>query len=608
MSLLPLLAVHVLTARPGDQNLAPLTTVSTSASASAPINSRFELAAPLPTIPAITVDAYGNGVGLAQQMARSRNLQARILWIDATANIDRYNSEEKIMSLVRSIYLAGFNTVVFDIKPISGQVIYRSRWAPKLSEWRGKKLPAYFDPVPIMVRECKAHNLGIYASLNAFSEGHRMFGVGPGYSRLSQQTVLYETRNVVHSSHASFTVAQTEDRPSTDAVAVFTEPTKLPFNEPGSFAVTLRKDGTVQDGFEAGGTGRGVPTIPRGGVILYGKDDAAQFLRQNADPGSKLTFDTEPLFVPISERPEEQIPLMMNPNDPEVQDYALKIVREVVSTYHVDGIIYDDRFRYAGMNADFSPLTRGLFEKEVGKPLNWPDDVFKYTISQNLTRGLKPGPYYDRWMSWRADQLKAYLQKVRSLVKSVNMNAQVGLYAGSWYGEYPALGNNYASPELQAGFWFLTPQYAKTGIASMLDFLITGCYYPTATIYDAMSKGQSIGATVESAGMLSNRVVRDQTWVYAGIGLSDFEGDPEGLQNALQAACSSTQGVMVFDLSHNIEPMWPVFTRAFSQNRTAPHKVPYLIEEIRRRRHQVDSLSPKEPAVIIAAGSTGTGQ
>ena len=127
-------------------------------------------------------------------------------------------------------------------------------------------------------------------------------------------------------------------------------------------------------------------------------------------------------------------------------------------------------------------------------------------------------------------------------------------------------------PDLEAGFWFLTPEYSQTGMAPLVDFMITGCYYPTATIYDAMSAGLPIGFSVEGAGQLSNRIVRDQTWVYAGISLDQFKGNPDGLRAAMQGACGSTQGVMVFDLSHEIEPMWMVFAQAFASDpRAAPH-------------------------------------
>jgi hypothetical protein len=291
-----------------------------------------------------------------------------------------------------------------------------------------------------------------------------------------------------------------------------------------------------------------------------------------------------------------------------VQAYELSIAREVVKNYDVDGILYDDRLRYAGLSADFSEVTRKQFEHELGKSLKWPDDVFKLTLNPDLTRGVRPGQYYDQWMAFRAATLSGFVSKVRQIVREERPTTQVGLYVGSWYGEYPALGNNYAAPDTEAGFWFLTPKYRKTGLAGMLDFLISGCYYTTATIYDAMGKNTPIGATIEGAGMLSNRLARDETWTYCGISLEDFRDNPNGLKDALQAACGSTEGVMVFDLSHNIEPMWPVFKQAFLQPRTAPHAAAGVLMDVRRRRAHLDALGQRLPPVILTAGSAGTGQ
>lgn len=569
---------------------------------------RFEVAAPLPTISGVTIDAYSTGVGLAQQTARAENLQARILWIDATANIDRYNTQAKIVALVRQIKDCGFNTVVFDVKPISGQVVYKSALAPKLTEWKGKALPADFDPLPIMVRECHADGLTIFTSLNAFSEGHQLFKVGPGYARQDQQTTLYDAEPVLRApGGATFPLTTKPDAPAPGTIGYYSSAEKLPRAAAPAFAVTVRPDGTVVDGFDRGVAALKI-TVPKGGWIVFGSGDAAAFLRRAATPGKPLPVDTEAEFVRADQRPGAQIPLMMNPADRQVRDDALGIVRELVAKYGVDGIVYDDRLRYAGMNADFSPNTRAEFEKRVGHPIQWPDDVFKFTLNPNLTRGIRPGRYYDLWMAFRAERISSYVAEVRHTLDAVRPGVQLGVYAGSWYGEYPALGSNWASPNVDAGFWFLTRRYQRTGYAPDLDFVITGCYYTTPTIYDAMTKGAGIGATVEAAGTMSNRLVNDQAWTYAGIELNDFKGDGRALQNALQAALASTQGVMVFDLSHDIEPLWPVFKQAFAFPARAPHQVKGLLAGVRRRRAHLDLEGARQPPVPIMVGSSGVGQ
>ncbi|RYG48725.1 hypothetical protein EON79_03605 [bacterium] len=562
------------------------------------IRPRFEMRTPLEGVPGVMMDTRNVDVGVAQQFARAKGVQARILWIDATANLDRYNTETKIVDLVARIADSGFNTIVFDIKPISGQVIYKSAFAPKLMEWRNKSMAGDFDPVPFMVREAKSRGLGIYASLNAFSEGHRMFMVGPGYSLPDQQTVLYESQPVLRAPEGdTMPIGPT-------GVQYYASAAQVPMT--GGFALTYRPNGQIVDGFDDPTT---APTVPAKGGVLFGTPGpAADFLRRFGNPGQKVKIEAQTLYVPIRERPEQQYPLMMNPNHPAVRDYEFSIVEEVVRNYAFDGIVYDDRLRYAGLNADFSELTRAKFEESVGRKLTWPNDVFSYVYNPNMVRGIRPGPFYDAWLAWRAGVLKGFVAEVKERIQAIRPNTQLGVYAGSWYGEYASIGNNWASPEVEGGFWYLTPEYRQTGFAPLVDFLITGCYYPTATIYDAMGQSKPIGPTVEAAGLLTNRLAGDATWTYAGIMLSDFKENPEGLADAMQAACGATQGVMVFDLSHDIEPMWPVFKQAFTVPRKAPHSDPALMTEVRKRRAALERAGVKQPPVPFLTGAPGAGQ
>ena len=54
---------------------------------------------------------------------------------------------------------------------------------------------------------------------------------------------------------------------------------------------------------------------------------------------------------------------MLNPADPQVQQYELDILREFAEKYPgIDGVIFD-RVRYDDMTSDFSDLSRSLFEE-----------------------------------------------------------------------------------------------------------------------------------------------------------------------------------------------------------------------------------------------------
>lgn len=578
-----------------------------------PPATRFQPSAPLPTLPSVILDTFGDAVGVAQQTARAQGLQGRLLWVDATANISRTNSDEKIAALMAKAKAVGFNTVVYDIKPIVGHTMYPSRYAPKLLEWKDATMPKEYDPLAAMVREAKRQGLQLFVSLNAFSEGHRDFQMGPGYDHPEWQTVLYEPKPFVRASFMTRptypVVSEPNEEPADASVlGLVTDAARIPF-KPASDSVAVVLDGAGRVMAQGGASDfRALaPTTPQGGSLVWGWGDAARFLRTYAKPGDVLEFDSTAQYLPISERPRQQIPLMVNPHSTSVQDRALAILREVAEKYDVDGVLYDDRMRLGGMNADFSQETRTQFEAYVGKGLEWPDEAFRFTVHPDLSRGIVPGPYYEAWLTFRAMTIRNFIARARSVVAAARPAAKFGVYAGSWYGEYPAFGSNWASNEFDAGFWFMSDAYRKTGFAPLLDVLVTGCYYKTATLAQAMGAGSPLGETVEAAGQLSNRASRDQTWTYAGIMLMDYKDNPEALGNALQAACGSTQGVMVFDLSHDIDTFWPILEQAFSQPARAPHAVDGLLAAVRKKRAALEAAGVKDPAVPILAGARGAG-
>jgi len=568
---------------------------------------------PLKSLPPTALDDADDAVGLAQQITRTRGLQARIIWIDGTANLNRVNTAEKITALTAQIKKAGFNTIVFDVKPIVGYTLYPSKYAPKLTTWLGgKTLPVSFDPLAAMVTAAHANGLQIVTSMNVFSEGHRDVKYGPGYDHPEWQTTLCEPSLSLMSSTPGAVPFALSDRPNLPPrlpgqIALFTNADGLK-SQPGMLAAVLDANLRVV----ALADGAALPalslSVPPGGSILTGAGPAGDWLRSYAPIGAQLSLLTNSQFVPISARPEQQVPLMVNPNDPVVQTRILTMIAEVVRGYGVDGVIFDDRMRYAGANADFSPVTHAQFETFLGHPVRWPDDILTYNVAYpSLTKRLIPGPDYEAWNVFRTLTIRNWLASAVATVKAIRPTATVSVYAGSWYPDYPSLGSNWAADDFSAGLRFLTPSYQKTGFAGLTDWMTTGCYYTPGTIAEAQSEGRSAGESVEAAGQFSNRAVNDQTFVYAGIALSNYNGRPDELLKALQGATASTQGVMVFDLSHNIDQFWTTFQTAFATPAASPQSVPGLLDDLRRQHAARKTAGTPDPPVILYNGTSGTG-
>lgn len=565
--------------------------------------SRFELAAPL-ALPPVYIHHQLAKYGLAQSAAARLDLQARILWVDATANLGRVNSEEKIADLCAKAAEVGFNTIVFDVKPINGYTMYPSKLTEQITAWRATSMTPGFDPLKYFVSESKKQNLTLLVALNAFSEGHsfgkrdfekpdnQFFKPGWGYENPELQTVRYIPVPVWQNHEISATL---DANPDNKPVAIYTNPDKAPND---AIFATVEKSGNIREL---------TSTKPESlnGLALFAFTGAAAESILTRTP-ARIVVSSKATYVPIGEA-HNQIPLMMNPHDERVQQRTYDFIDEIAGNYDIDGLLYDDRLRYGGLDTDFSELTKSLFEKAVNQKVNWPDDIFTYTYTPSLTARLQPGRLYDAWLTFRSQTLTNWTAEARKRVKAHRPDALFGIYAGSWYGDYQRYGNNYASPDINAGFPFLTNAYRKTGMGANLDLLITGCYYPNGTVIEAIQSGAAPGRTVEAGGILSNRVARDQSWTVAGIMIADFWPEPTKIQPALQAATATTQGVMVFDLSHNIEDFWPTFAQAFKTKKKAPYQVPGLLEAVRAQRADFDRRGIKEPPFPMFEGAPGTG-
>lgn len=585
--------------------------------ASQPVSGpRLTREAPYPALGSVLLDSRLASYGLLRSFAKARGLEARILWVDATANMGFMNSEAKVEALVAKAKDAGFNCIVYDVKPIIGYTMYPSQLTKQLTSWRGNSFVPGYDPVKPLLAAAKRQGIRVYAALNAFSEGHRVIkdrgaeikpepnDAGWGYNHPDLQTMqAIPHPQVTLGRSASVKLSETPGGEAEEAAVHLTKP------KAGVWSLFAAIDlaGRITQ------VGSQPLDVPAGGSVLAFKASAASRVEKFLAPGVKPEFGNGVTFSPISEK-QTQLPLMMNPHDRRNWDRAFSFIKEVLDRYEVNGVIYDDRLRFGGINADFHPSTRQAFEKKVGKKLSWPDDVFTYPLNHRLNhddqgrafRSVRPGPYFDAWMAFRADTMTAFVKEAAALAHK--SDRLFGVYAGSWYGDYAQYGSNYGSDSLSAGFGFMTPSYRRAGFASAIDFLITGCYYPVATMQEAVERGLPPGRSVEAGGILTNRVTRDQTWGYAGVMLADYARNPDKLAEVLQAASFTTQGVMVFDYSHDIDKFIPILKKAFkTPSRGIPHEHPQAVKNAMKTRAKWEKLGYKDAPFPILEGAPGAG-
>jgi len=120
------------------------------------------------------------------------NPEGRLLWCDAEANCKYLSSNAGVADLVEKTDRANINTVIVDVKPLVGEVLYKSGFAPRLGEVEGWRYPESFDLLSVMVDECHRKNLPVHPAVNIFAEGCRQWERGPAYTHPEWQVVTYE--------------------------------------------------------------------------------------------------------------------------------------------------------------------------------------------------------------------------------------------------------------------------------------------------------------------------------------------------------------------------------------------------------------------------------
>ncbi|WP_239582681.1 alpha amylase family protein [Bacillus tianshenii] len=242
---------------------------------------------------------------------------------------------------------------------------------------------------------------------------------------------------------------------------------------------------------------------------VFGEGKVGEFLSRNVKPDWLVTYQQNGLEnTSISSRYTEHA-IFVNPENREVRDYELAILRESMKNYEVDAVVLD-RCRYPKGG---------------------------------------PAPHCVNWIKERAQTIKDFVMEAKAVVKAGHSKGQpgFGVYVGSWYPEFYLEGVNWASREFEAGYEWMVSGYAETGYAEELDFLMTGCYYPDVTIEKAVHRGLAEWKSVEGAIRLSKEVTTGKVPILPSLFLKDYENEETDFLSALKMCRRNGNGMMLFD-------------------------------------------------------------
>lgn len=486
----------------------------------------------------------------------SERVPKRLLWCDAEANAERLSSREGVTAVAEKAKRANIDALIVDVKPLGGEVLYTSRYAPRLGQVKGFRFPESFDLLEAMLEEGHSRGIEVHAAINVFSEGHREWGRGPAYEHPDWQVVMYEAvRTITLSDGSSLNVEFADPWNPTEAPAIYTRKSGRFLNAADGRCYAIIEGHIVTAVVEGSHVEIPVPAL---GCVL----SLPLELPFETSPGDEVEFGVEHVFRPAAQSSTPSYGIFVNPIGP-ARGYELKVIEEIVSGYDIDGVIFD-RMRYPNLYADFSPTSRSAFEEWLGAGrIAWPDDIFAI----NPLPWLPPirGRYYREWLEWRARQIADFAGEAAALVRSIKPQVKLGVYVGSWYDSYYDVGVNWGSCRFHAGYPWMTSDYHETGFAELFDYLCTGCYYRVPTRREARLAGRPEGATVEAGCQLSCQAVAGAAPVYGSIYLRDYGGNPGGFKRAVETAAANSDGVMLFDLVYLEDyGWWPIIEEMFT--------------------------------------------
>ncbi|ERT09908.1 melibiase family protein [Lyngbya aestuarii BL J] len=202
------------------------------------------------------------------------------------------------------------------------------------------------------------------------------------------------------------------------------------------------------------------PTVWQGGYTLYPSAVAQQYFGHSIDPtpglkgrdvlqelvkqGHQKGLTVIPWFefgfmAPASSNLAKQHPdwltrrldgtlikkegnderVWLNPFHPEVQQFILDLIVEIVTNYNIDGIQFDDHF---------------------GLPSEFGYDQYTVSLYQAEHQGKLPSEdfYETYWVRWRADKINQFVKRVFETVKAIDQECIISLSPNPLHFALPA--------------------------------------------------------------------------------------------------------------------------------------------------------------------------
>ena len=330
----------------------------------------------------------------------------RMVWIEVGANFLQYaNNRDNIFTDCKRLADMGFTHVVVEVRPTSGNALFRSEVVPPLTEvalWQDGglkyvKRTADFDYLEAFIEAGHAAGLKVMAGVNMMVGGFR---------------------------------------------------------------------------------------CPAGNIgLLYDHPELRDWAAVDLHPNKELVNHLDDITT-VGGR-------FMDPANPQVQEFLLKMLAEVADYDGLDGIVMDRcRFDDYALDAGYTACALEAFTADLGhEPERWP----VFTEPGHIFLNKEPDALENAWLTFRCKVIHDFVADAADQVHTVAPEMPLGVYVGAWFSEYYRSGVNWSSPSYnlvkeEPTYRWASPEYQATGFANLVDFLMLGAYCPADNVYGKSEK------------------------------------------------------------------------------------------------------------------------
>lgn len=212
--------------------------------------------------------------------------------------------------------------------------------------------------------------------------------------------------------------------------------------------------------------------------------------------------------------------IMLDPGVPEVRDYVVAVVEDIVLRYPVDGI-HLDYLRYPSTDFGYHPRARALFEELVGVDPLWLNDEHVDVLREGWGDHVV-AQVEEAWREWRRRQVTDVLRRVYHMVNETAPWVKVSVAV---------------HPGAERAKRLVLQDWAAWLQEGIVDAVVPMVY---------TAEGDAVGSHLRQAALLAG-----DRHVYGGLGVYRLGNRPDALRGVVaQARAAGVQGIVLFSYNY----------------------------------------------------------